>query len=721
MNLRSLSFSLAAIAVAVAMSPLGARADIDKKFYKKAAEKVWSMDLPQFDPAADLSDSLYRDRAAVYIARYNGLVAEHDDGMSGTKESLTGISNLNAIKASQIDRRMVKINDASALEHFSEFEIEAPQKQMYHGLTLVSVKPAFGARIISPDGSVKEVDINEALTVTEGKKNKDSEYKIAIPGLEPGMVLDYFYYTEFYVDESSLPPFTYALMRTYPTRDLMIDVKVSPAFAFEYSPYNGAPDFERKEMVDGLNHIVVHLNGVDAIEESMPYFSSARQVPYIKTFLLNNTARLEYVPSSARPGGVRIVIYPQFLNDVISSLNAANYPDKMVSDAESVVKNWKKAHPQASDREIVDATFLALRFVMFKNKQKCSARQFSKTFSKVLENMSTFYPGRVAVTSSRGNAPVDKLIHFDDAVFFTVVGDSCYFATNNLLAIPGSVPQGFDSEKAFKFDGAPYQSNLHSVVKYFSLPRSKAKENVSERILELSLDPDNEENMVVSESMKLKGNLKNMLGGIVPIDDVLDSWARYLGQKPLKRMSSSDKVEEDEERDEDVKELFQTMWNNDDITVEGYRFESIGCTPDSIETVFHVEGKSPGATSPAGKDLLVNIGKFTGKQSEVKGSARKRDISIVMPSTEQMRSTLRFRIPEGYNVIPESVSALNRNIVTKVGSFFVEAVVDGDFVVVNVAERYPVTLAPASSWPDMLKVLDASHEFSSATIALRPI
>lgn len=42
------------------MSCITASAKQDEKFYRKACEKVWAMDLPQFDPKADLSDSIFQ-------------------------------------------------------------------------------------------------------------------------------------------------------------------------------------------------------------------------------------------------------------------------------------------------------------------------------------------------------------------------------------------------------------------------------------------------------------------------------------------------------------------------------------------------------------------------------------------------------------------------------------------------------------------------------------
>ena len=141
------------LAVSALVCWTSAYADIDKKLYKRAAERVWGLTEPQFDANADLSDSLYQNRSAVYIAVYTGLTAEYNGD---------GVRTL------------------------SSFTVDAPETRKVGGYTLMSAKPAFGARIIKPDGNVVDVDMTEALTVTSGKKGKkDEEYKVALAGIEP--------------------------------------------------------------------------------------------------------------------------------------------------------------------------------------------------------------------------------------------------------------------------------------------------------------------------------------------------------------------------------------------------------------------------------------------------------------------------------------------------------------------------------------------------------
>ncbi len=705
------------ILIIVTGIPTGARADIDRKFHDKAAQAVWSMDMPQFDPDTDLSDSIYSGKAAVYIARYRLLKATHDESLNNTKAMMTGIRNTNAINAVGIDRAMVKILDSSALDQFNSFEIPAPQKLDVYGLTMSSVTPTFGARITKPDGTVENIDIEEALTVTQGKNNSDASYKITIPGLEPGTVLDYFFYTEYFMDEISMPALKFIFMKEYPTKDFMLEMAVSSSLAMEYSHYNGAPDFSRKWTDGKYNCLSLHLSGMDAIETTMPFFSEARQVPCIEFRIINPTARMSSLRST-RGGGVRITA-PYLLSDAASEIKNEKSPEKTLKDATSIMKKWKKNNPDASMREIVDAAFVALNFSCQKNQERHHQLQFCKSYSRLLENLSTKLPGRVAISSPRNAARIDDLASHSQAHYFVTVGDSCYFPSNSPLIAPGDIPEYFDSEKAYIYDGAPYRDNLHTAARSFTIPRSRPKDNTYETVSEVRLHLDSIWTMNVSTTFTANGTAKDMMNGTILPYEVQDEYARFLGQSPSKPLDRDQLLFLTTLQRKEMTERAKLMWDCDRVLLYNYEVKSIGCTPDRPVATFLLEGMLLDMTSTAGSDILVNIGKLIGHQYEVKGMQRKRDISVINPSAYQQRHTIRLEIPEGYEVVPQSVTALNRNISSPVATFFVEASIDNGYVVLRTIERHSASVAPASAWPDILKVLDTAFEFNSATIALR--
>ena len=65
------------------------------------------------------------------------------------------------------------------------------------------------------------VDLSQALPITEGKKgNKKKNYRIALPGLEIGDVIDFFYYSEEMREEFDIAARNVNFAGRYPDSEL---------------------------------------------------------------------------------------------------------------------------------------------------------------------------------------------------------------------------------------------------------------------------------------------------------------------------------------------------------------------------------------------------------------------------------------------------------------------------------------------------------------------
>lgn len=682
---------------------------------------VWSLDMPQFNPAADLSDSIYQDQSGIYIARYIGITADYDNSIDAAKQAATGLSNSNATKANLLRRTMVKLNDASAVEKYTEFSVDIPEKEAYNGYLYSSKKPAFGARIIKPDSTIIYLDMNNALTVTEGKKNKDSEYKIAIPGLAPGDILDFFYYDEYMYDELSIPSFTVSFLARYPTRNFMLDCRIAPELAFEYGSYNGAPKITQFGKIDEKNHLFIEMEHIYALDESIPYFSMRRQMPFMDIHVLNNQARLEYVPKTARPGGIRHGHYAFLMADIASSINKCEIPGKLVNEASKITKDWCKLNPDANDRDKINTGWLALRYATIKSEEKVSERQFSIMFFRLLEKLKVNLEGRIGITSSRKQVPVKELIHFDDAEYMVMVGETCYLPSNNLLSLPGELPSGYDREEYVVFKGSPENENLQTMVEYGNLATTRAVNNSVNTVTSIKLSADNEDRLNVNSEVVFTGSQKDMARQFMSEDECVSDIEKYLGVKPIKRFKNFDEEAAQEYIKERMEKFANIIWNSDDSKVDLYSTINRGCTPDSPKPKITLSGNTGEAVTMAGNNLMVNIGRFIGHQKQIKDNERKREVSIVRSCPNKFDTTIIFEIPEGYELVTESLNDLNKSVLTAEATFNTETRVDGRTVTIRAVERYNHSIYPVSSWPNLMKVSDALHDFQSASIVLKPL
>ncbi|MDE6653476.1 MAG: hypothetical protein K2K37_03705, partial [Muribaculaceae bacterium] len=121
-----------------------------------------------------------------------------------------------------------------------------------------------------------------------------------------------------------------------------------------------------------------------------------------------------------------------------------------------------------------------------------------------------------------------------------------------------------------------------------------------------------------------------------------------------------------------------------------------------------------------GDNLIVNLCQLISEQNLINGSERKRDVSILLDFPKRYDTTIRFRIPEGYELVPESLEDFNRSVTFREATFNTMVTTEGDTVEVRLIERYPRSGYSADAWDALLAVLDAAHEFNSASIILRP-
>lgn len=719
----NVSIRLGATLVLLLTATFAAKADIDKKFFKKAAQKVWAMDLPQFNANADLSDSIFQNQSAVYIARYNGLVADYDQSPDASKQRTAGIATSNAIKAVHIRRNMIKLNDAAAVEKFTEFSIDPPFKQDLYGFIIAWTKHAFGARIIKPDGAVNDIDMNEVVTVTTGKKNeKDAEYKIAIPGLLAGDVLDYFYYDEFFFDEMSMPDINVSFLRSYPTRNFTIDFRTAPELAVEYGAYNGAPQLTSFTMIEGKNRFFLELENMDSLDEDMPYFKSARQMPFLRFFILNNKARVEFVPKSARPGGIRHTNSHYLLSDIASYMASLRIDNKCVDEAASIVNNWVKNNGNVNDRQLADLAYMALKYAMIKQDARSGGLRFAIQFYRTLEKLHEQIPYGVGVTSSRNNVPIDKMIRFNEPDYIVMVGDSCYFSNTRISNLPGEMLPSYDRESYWKFNGRPESENIQAMLENGNLPSTTAMANTVYLVSDLSIDTesDNDDVLLVTTQMSVTGTQKNILAPFVSEKMAITKLEKYLGVKPMTmKIDAQTEIRQANARKKFAEKIAKNTWGGKDNTLDSYHIDSYGSTPDSAEIKVTFKGTVQDAVTHAGDNLMVNIGLFISEQDQIKGVQRKRDVSILRNSPERFDITIRFEIPEGYEVVPESLEDLNRSIIFKEATFNSSAELKDNTVLIRVTERYPRSIYSPAAWNSIMAISDASYEFNSASIVLR--
>ncbi|MCB0852429.1 MAG: DUF3857 domain-containing protein, partial [Bacteroidetes bacterium] len=197
-------------------------------------------------------------------------------------------------------RKRIKLLDKSAVETFSEFSF-AETFKVEKGFRSKGGKVIAAFKLIKPDGTEKEIDLDNAIEI-EGEDG-ESLKKVAIPDLEPGDILDYFYYVfEPFRTTTGVhyfEPVRSTILDDYPILKQKISLHVDEDFMINFNSYNGAPELEtatpsdiahKSLILDGHKDVISYQivdENRDKIEE-VSWLHGAKVFPIVKFSVLFN-------------------------------------------------------------------------------------------------------------------------------------------------------------------------------------------------------------------------------------------------------------------------------------------------------------------------------------------------------------------------------------------------------------------------------------------------
>ena len=693
----------------------------DEKFFKKAAEIVWSMELPEFNPTTQIPDtSLYNNESAIILAAYKNVDVKLREQRNITKFTSTGRAYTNAIDAKILTRVMIKLKDSKSVEEYSEFDIESKDKESILNYSYQYSNTAFGARIYKPSGEIVNIDCSEAYTITSGKgrKEKDEEHKIAIAGLESGDILEYFYYDEIWLDELDLDPIIFTFAQNYPIMTYKIECHIDPSLSIEYRNLNGAPLLFGGFKKDGTRTLEVTTINL-AKRERGNWMAPARQIPYIKMRVLNNNSTMTYRPKSARRGGVFCSLPAEnYYDDISYILHDVEPPTKIASRATKIAKKYIEKHPELTSRQIIDMAWLATLYSGLIDDDSHSNIALSIYFQDVLKKLKIKDNMGIGIVNSREDVPVTEILHWKEPDYMNVVGDSCYIFSGDYCFQPGEYIGGYQGEQAAVFWGDRKEFNQISAT-MIQLPTSRASQNMFRTDINASINSEDNNIIDIHRTISLKGSVKSIASKLIDSGKYIKRVEDFLEIEEKDRHElKKDSIKIKEKQQKLFRSEAESLLGIEPRNIHNYNISAIGATPDEPTVVYNMSCDVDGLVKRAGKDLVISLGKLFGNQTEVTGSNRNRQSAIVLDTPTQNRYVLNFTIPDDYTVNETSLSMINKNVVNECGAFYAQAKVNDNILTIQINERYLHYVIPVEKWDKFLEIIDASAAFSNFAIVL---
>ena len=690
----------------------------DAKFQKAAAKKVWTERNDIFDASVDIPDSISDGASAVFIADYYRVMAQYETVRNLHRETTR-------TRRTRWNRRMVKLYDNKAIEDFSEHEFGNRVRLAAERYTFGGADNAFGARIHKPDGRVVDVDLSEAVAVTEGKKDREKDAaskKVAIPGLEPGDVLEYFDYNEEWVDEYDLPSVNIIPFDKYGVMRLVIDAEFSPEITAEFHCYNDFKVPERGKTAKGNNTLSLDLRNIGTLTDKI-YLKELRQLPFLSISTLNNTSPYRFYPESLRPGGLYGNVAPGTIyRDIKNAIISLRYEDDLTKKVKKIFGEYRKQHPEADSRQLADACWLAAVYANSTDPEGGYSDFAMAVMMAELMNKLKIADEEavIAFVNSRNSVSTKEIMSWRQPDYGVFLNGVLYLPDGIRYMAPGEVSGDYQGEEGASFPGNRASITATTMPTLFTVPVSRSNNN--RFIMTATVDVNVEDAVAKAElTFTATGAAKYIPGALID----KNTWAQhvedYLGI-PDKQRYSDKSVDSEALRkalDEGYKEFFHVVVSPD-ASADSVTVVSPGSVPSAAQTVIDAVVSVDGCVVDAGNDVLLNVGKFFADNTRIEGKERERQLDVFETSPLQISYDITFRIPEGYFADEESLEPVKKTVSNKYGSFHsgAELTENGD-VRVRVNERYNTYVIPVDDWESKLQIMDASASFNDAAIVLK--
>ncbi|SHI54944.1 protein of unknown function [Mesonia phycicola] len=711
---------------------------------EKIAQKFW--DGSQADNL-DIPDKWRNESAVILFQEYNYGYEEPGKRVRYTKS---------------IHKR-IKLLDKAAVEEFSEFNFVKSFK-VSKGFFDKGGNQVLGIKIIKPSKEEKIISIEE-----EAIKNDKDEYKIAIPGLEVGDIIDYFAYKteEFKSDVFLFDVNTEILSDYYPCKQYVFELKTTKDFFLNFGTYNGAPEIEEVETKKRKERKYVFV-AHDIEKNDFPmWFYPQVELPFYKFQLtyglsVNNADNAYHNFLSKDIKEVKSTVTQE---DV---LNFFSYPNryrklKISKHLKKFSKKYLKGKTLSKEEQVEETYYFLRHFVLTQYIQptiiskldvKNTLSPFDYYYQKVggrilvpstLNNQFKFcldfagflsaneIPFELLVAMPKFKGGVEELISIDEVElllkinfekpiyisyydkFSTLTANSPFLENTEVYALP------YDNKK----------KEISDIYK-LTIPESKANENSSLESMSVSFE-DNFSTINLDTENVYKGHLKSTQQEnlLYFFDYVEEDNKRFNNPNYFERILSNKKrtrhrekydafLDKIKKKREDY--MLDRLNNSYQFTIKDQNTEILdtGRKSDSsflkYKCHFTVEND---LIKKAGPNFIFEVGKLNGDQITLDKNERDRELNVYMNFPRSYASEIIVEIPQGYKVLGVEKLAINKS--NLYAEFVSTSKIQGNQLIITTKKTYKKSFIEKENWNQLLEVLDASLDFNKQKVLFEKI
>ena len=638
----------------------------------------------------------------------------------------------NKLAVYEITRRRIKLNDRDAVNSYSSVYFR-----------IGSSNDGAGIKITKANGTVQDVSLRNAVYVEDaddvpdafqpyiGKastyydksKSKVIYYKLAIPDLDPGDIIDYA--TIFYDDNTvkkmnyiEFDPIYYVCTREYPVVSQKFEIDTDNNSFVNSKSTMGAPAF--KETGNSNADYTWEDRSREKISDTR-WVNRFVELPMLKFQIVFSRSENRSDLFIGDRGELKQNISPEELAKKMNSLYNKLDGSAYYAMAKAYLKQL--GYGDMREEDFIQKTYYILRHMAHYRANGFSSELFASCFTQCLDLRKIPYD--LIVTTPATLTKPENIIFRTEPEWMVRVKDK-YVFNATIFSNPYDFKEEFLNTPAYIIS-----LGKNPTATPITLPASKPDDNVTTNTLIASMDTASR-NMVVVHQKAITGLSKQFynvqaLAYTTAMDDDHRSYGgdddTRAGMKGAALDSYEEKLRERKKEDKTRKlEYMKNAIEDDYSTISSYTefmLNADGRTWRKQELNYTNKFELSDMVKIAGDNLLVSVPGLVGEQLFVSQDERKREVDAYMGFPRSLRNVINFTIPAGYKAV--GVQNLNMNIDNEAGTFAVQASVEGNILNILVKKLYKQTTVKKENWGKLLEMLDAAFNFSQKKILLKKL
>lgn len=714
------------------------------EFYKKL---LW--DTPQEGFNDTIIPEKWKNESLVYICSSTELLIDYEMGK---------------MKYYTFHHNRVKLQDINAVSNYSEFSFRDDFKSK--GLfQKVIANYHVGYKIIKPDGTEHEVNVNDAVekSMQQGR-DKLTINKVAVPDLELGDIVDYYYITEVKFPVSkfyAMSPDWYPLVDEYPIKKQYLTIHVGPNVYLNAKSVNKAPELSLVNKNARFSSFALIDSMRDKITDNI-HFRMATELPHVKfqgyfTSLSSSSKAMGNLEAYMLLDHKKLnrQLNPDKLKDitVFLSKDGTNYWGGTVDYYSNYIKATNNYLTSVLDKKdfdkskLVKEAYYFLREYNFRTqllKVASNGKISPYVYSRPLDLFSANHvlaavfknwgvPFNFVYTVPNSISKLDDWLFFDELtpLLEVLANDTFLIADFGSESFINQMPREFSGNKAYRV--SVFNDDGKFLKKGGTLDTITLKKNTPEDFKSnLSI------NMKISDftspaSLNFAYNMSKgdrmtwdtlMVSGYDSFKDENMAYSPFIISPTINPSKWSyaiaglsdyqNKFEKD--RSEQLTQLMQLKLSNESFSLDSVYVNNIGRWEEQAELKFGFNAHVSNLYTKIGDNYLLDIGSILGN----KFLDRPLDDSVSFDFQTNgpfiFEQTLNLTLPDGYTI--KDVQKLNLDFANDCGSIQVKAQVISDTIEVSIVKTLNEQFYPKEKWKEYTSFMKESIQIGMQQVVI---